>query len=433
MAYVCLGFSHHSTPLELREKLIVESSELHRSFCNFVLLSTCNRVEIYTTTDSASVRHQNGDTAFELLQLVSKCCNININQLNQYASLYFDTEAAHHLFRVAAGLKSQIVGEPQILGQVSQALKQAESRGSVNSSLRRLFRRAVKAGRRVRTQTRIGHHSCSFATISVKLATNHLGDIAGKNVLLLGAGSVATSLVNQFGDVGSISIISRSMDSAQQLAARSAQCRPFPVSETEQQLVEADVVVASTSAHQILIDRQMVDRAIAARSDRPMLIVDLAVPRNVATDVEDVAGVRRFDIEDLNSIVEESLEKRLLEVPLVEKILYEELSHFLARSEGKAVDTTIVDWRRKLEDIRISELTRIQTDDALESRVCELLEQFSIAFLERILREPTKRMRYPLDPILRSSHANAINELFDLDADQPFPWSSIESDLNGQD
>ena len=427
MAYVCLGFSHESTPLSLREKLILDSDALSRSFSNFVLLSTRNRFEIYTTTQSASSNHQNGDTAFELLRTVSRCCDVDINELNRFASLYCDGEAAQHLFRVAAGLKSQIVGEPQILGQVSRALKLANELGHTDSNIRRLFRRAIKAGRRARTQTQIGHHSCSFATVSLKLASQYLGDIAGKNVLLLGAGSMASSVANQLKNTNQINVISRSLDSAMRLANKVGG-EAHRLADLTAAIANADLVIASTSSNSILIDKPMVQRAYAERTSRPLVVVDLAVPRNVATDVDQIDGVLRFDIEDLNSILKESLEKRLLEVPQVEKILLEELTVFNASSQRHKI--TKSEWRRKLDDIRVSELARLQSNDALEVRVCDLMDRFSNALVERILEESAALIDG--GPNASRPATININDLLDLDG----PSNSLggqQSDTNSLD
>jgi len=174
MPFVCLEFSRSTTPVELRERLSLNSGDLAMKFSNFVLLSTCNRVEIYTTTESAAANHEPGDTAYELLKFVSQCCNIDVKELNRFASLYFDNRVADHLFRVASGLASPIAIEPDMLDQISRALRLADDSGHLKSDLRILFCQAIESSRRIRAQSRSTQGSSGYAGNSERRADKFL-------------------------------------------------------------------------------------------------------------------------------------------------------------------------------------------------------------------------------------------------------------------
>ena len=433
MAYVCLSFSHRTAPLELRERLILNPDTLRSKFSDFVLLSTCNRVEIYATTHSVSSLHQNGDAAFELLKVISHCCRINIHQLNRHADLCFDSEAAQHLFRVAAGLESQIIGEPEILGQVSRAVKIAEQERHLDPSLRRLFQHAIKVGRRARSETQIARHSCSFASISMKLANEYFGDLADKNVLLVGAGAMAASFVKQLRRAEKVNIVSRSLERAQRLA-KQVDGGAFELKHLQAKLAEADLVVTSTNSNKILLDVSHVEAALAKKAAKDLLIIDLSVPRNVETAVENLPGVRRFDIEDLNSIIQQSMQKQQLEVPHVERILFEELSQFVTRPEP--VQREDSEWKLRLDDIRVGELRKIQSNDALEKRVCDLMDQFSKQLVQRIVKESSESSapaKKGIGPPSGRKQDRTMRKWLGHEFDQPFSWGGFESDSNPAD
>ena len=432
MAYVCLSFSHQTAPLELREKLNLEPVVLRSKFSNFVLLSTCNRVEIYTTTNSVSSHHQNGDVAFELLKDISHCCRININQLNRHAGLYFDSEAAQHLFRVTAGLESPIIGESEILEQVSRAAKSAEQEHHFEPSLRRLFRSAIKVGHRARSETQMARHSCSFASISMKLASEYLGDLAGKNVLLVGAGAIAASFVKQLRRAGQVNIIGRSLDRAQRMSTQIGG-DAFGMEHLPMKLGEADLVVTSTNSNKILIDACCVETAMESRLGKQLLVIDLSVPRNVDPVVGELPGVRRLDIEDFDAIIQQTQQKRLIEVPHVERILYEELSQFVVQCG--AAERCNAEWKLQLEEIRVAELKKIQANDALERRVCDLLDQFSTQLVDRIFQESSEGV-LPVKKGAASSgslHAQTMRQWLGHEFGEPFSWGGFESDSNPAD
>jgi glutamyl-tRNA reductase len=409
------GLSHHSTPVEVRERFAFSAEDLvpglqrlPSGLAGATILSTCNRSEIYITSDTAVSR----EAAIEAL--VAARGEPAPEGLTFY---HLDgAEAVRHLFRVAAGIESLVIGESEILGQVRGAFSAATAAGSGDAVLARLFHSALRVGRRARSETEIGAHGLSVAALGVSLSKRLLGDLRGKTVLVVGAGEAgqrsAGALVQQ--GVGRLMVTTRRAGVAEEIA-RELNGVAFPFGELPRTLNEADVVISATAATETIISAADVAHAMASRPSRPLLIVDIAVPRDVEAAARDVPGVHLFDIDDLEAAAEANMEARRREVGAVETIVEDEVSRFESWLAGRRVVPTIASLRRRAEQTRQAELDRTlarlpDLTDADRRRI----EAMSKALVKRLLHAPFTRLQDGGS----ERHLDAIRDLFALD-DEP--------------
>jgi len=388
------GISHQSAPVALREQFAFSTEELgpalavlRERFGAAAILSTCNRTEVYLADGSDA-----GPEA-----VVEALAAAKGGYLPEGAPFYHETgiEAASRLFRVAAGIESLVIGEHEILGQVRAAFSAATAAEASNPVLARLFHSAIRAGRRARSETEIGSHGVSVSATAAALSRGTLGDLRRKTVLIVGAGEaarLAAAAIAQQG-AGRLLVTTRTFDRAQDIAAELGGAA-YPFEDLPSMLAEADIVITSTSAPTHVISREDVGRAMAGRRERPLVIVDIAVPRDVEPEAASVDGVRLFDIDDLEAAANSNRETRALEVPAVEAIVAEELARFEGWYEGQQVEPTIASLRRRAEAIRRSEVERtLKRLAALEDGDRERIESLTKAIVKRLLHEPVTRLR----------------------------------------
>jgi glutamyl-tRNA reductase len=409
------GISHQSAPVALRERFAFSSEELppaldvlRTRFGAAAILSTCNRTEVYL----ADGRNAGRD------QIIAALAHAKGEPSPEAAPFYHETgiDAARRLFRVAAGIESLVVGEHEILGQVRAAFAAATTAGASNPVLARLFHSAIRAGRRARSETEIGSHGVSVSATAVALSRRTLGDLRRKSVLIVGAGEaarLAAAALAQQG-AGRLLVTTRTFDRARDIAAELGGAA-YPFEDLPSVLAEADIVITSTSAPTPVISRHDLERAMATRPSRPLVIVDIAVPRDVEPDAASLEGVRLFDIDDLEEAAAANRDTRALEVPAVEAIVAAELARFSTWYEGQQVEPTIAALRRRAEAIRTAELDRTlarlpglpQTDRAR-------IEAMTKALVKRLLHDPVTRLRAAgTGPEVASAR-----DLFGLDQDE---------------
>ena len=406
MHLVLVGTSHHHAPVELRERVALDrehAAALAGELGDAVCLSTCNRTELYLAAEDADDAERRAVAALATLE----------PQVEQALYRLRDQAAALHLFRVAAGLDSLVPGEGEILGQV-RAAHEAVSPGPL---LDRAFRHAVNAGRRVRTQTAIGESPASVSSAAAALAEQVFGDLAGRTVLLVGAGKVteqaARNLLSRRACIAFVA--NRTSSTAAELAQRFG-AEPLPLDRIAEPLARADVVVSSTSAPGIVLDAATVERA---RRGRQLLLIDLAVPRDLDPAIHDLDGCYLYDIDDLESIVAETLAGRRGEAARAESIVAAEADRFHEWQASLEVVPAIASLRARAEEIREAELRKAagllgRLDDGERRAV----ESITAQIVNKLLHLPTVRMKEAAVSADGVVYAEAVRHLFGLGEDE---------------
>jgi glutamyl-tRNA reductase len=406
-ALVLVGISHHRAPVELRERAALgrgDAAALARTLAadgEAVCLSTCNRTELYLASESAEDAERRAETA--LLELEA--------ELGPALYRLRDEAAALHLFRVAAGLDSMVPGEGEILGQVRAAYET----GATGAILDRLFRQALHAGRKARVETAIGESPASVSSAAAALAEQVVGDLSGRKILVVGAGKVgdiaARNLLSRGAQIAWVA--NRSADRAAELAARFGG-EPLSLEQIDEQLVAADVVVSSTGAPDWVIAREQVARAVRRRRGRPLLLIDLAVPRDLDPSIHDLDGCYLYDIDDLEGVVAETISVRRREAERAEAIVAAEADRFREWQASREVVPAITSLRARAEEIRAAELRRAKLTDA-ERRAAESV---TAAVLNKLLHLPTIRMKQAAAAADGVIYADAVRHLFGLEDDR---------------
>lgn len=429
MSLICLSFSHKHTSIGFREQIYFDADSAANAcarfrcggqkpsgLVEFCLLSTCNRTEFYgfsphETTSEAWLPIQN-----EMLDFICQSRAVDRDELKEKADWKFGPDVAQHLSRVACGLESLVLGEPQILGQVGDSMQLGLIMNSSGTVLTNLFQAAIRAGRRARTETQINHHSMNISTVAVNTAERQLGDLKSKTVLVLGAGEMAELALTQLKKKGvtDFRIVNRTIARASELADRydGTACVFEQIS---QLLPQADVLITSTGAPHTLITSEMIGFAMQSRPHRPMTILDIAVPRDVETGVEDLPNVTRCDIDDLQIATSHSVSLREQQIPEVEQIVDHEVDRYLGWFRSIGAEDTISSLRRKADEIRKNELARLAgllPDMDQESWL--ILEKFAEALVNKLLHDPTLMLREVEGTRDGLDHGEAIRQLFRL-------------------
>jgi glutamyl-tRNA reductase len=407
-----LGWNFRGASGDVRERVAFTAEEVRDGLRRLlgrglvsesVIVSTCHRSEIYGLGEG----ERTGD---ELARFVSEWRGLDRGLLERTGFRRFGAEAARHLFRVAAGLDSMALGESEVLGQVREALSIARETGSTHAILHRLFESAVRAGKRVRTETEIAVHPLSIASIAVELADKVFGDLSERTLLLLGAGETATLFARHALESGlrDLRIANRTREHAEALAARVG-ARVVPWEEVAGELSSADVVVGTTASPQPVVRRSDVETAMRQRRGKPMFFIDLAMPPDVDPEVKSIYNVFAHDLDGLEEVAAENRRRRVREVPRAEGILEEELGRFLFWYGNLSVIPTVTDLKRRLEQIRDAELGRVPAADR------ERLRPLADSIVAKLLHEPMRRLKSETDAGRKLDRVEAIRHLFDLD------------------
>jgi glutamyl-tRNA reductase len=422
MRLFCVGLSHHSAPIELRERLDFGRSGLDMALpalagCNiareFVILSTCNRSELYAVANHDS-------TAESLGRFLSDYHGVSHLDVAAHLYAHEGAAAARHLFRVASGLDSLVVGEPQISGQVKAAYAAAADRGYTGALINRLFHCAFSAGKRVRTETGLAEGAVSVSYAAIALARKILGDLEALHVLILGAGEMAalTAVHLQARQVRQITVVSRTHASAASLA-HTLGGRARPWEDLADALTTADIVVTATGAAEPVLTRAQLKEAMRPRRGRPLFIMDIAVPRDVDPAAANIDQLFLYNIDDLQTIVRENLARRGDQVASGERIVDEEVASFVAWAQSREVVPTVVALRQRFESIRQAELTRLEPRlSGLPPEARTRLEEVTRLIVEKLLLTPTEQLKSVNDEALLAAYADALNTLFRLAAEE---------------
>jgi len=389
---------------------------IHEEFGEMTILSTCNRVEFY-----AYVREEHApDACGTLLNHIAHFQGRDRDALETHLYKYEGREVVEHLCRVAAGLDSLVLGEPQIMGQVHEAIEHASEQQLAGEKLNALFQTALRTGKRARSDTGISRNPVSISSMAVYKGKRALGSLQGKNAVVIGVGEMGRLALKSLKTRGlaSLTIVNRNPEKAR-IIAQDTGARVRPLSDLPNVLAKADLVISATGSPEPIIDKAMVRTALNLRSESPLAIIDIAMPRDITPDVTDLQGVNYFDIDALKTEVDASLKERQKEIPQVERIIVEEVDRYSAWLRKATVKPVISSLRRKAEAIRTRELDRVLglLSIDLDKKDRETLSRFSTALVKKILHDPTMRLRDEALNGQSGMYADMVRYLFDLEED----------------
>jgi glutamyl-tRNA reductase len=413
---IVVGVNHRTVPLELLERLAVPGDRLPKALHDLVgrddvseavVLSTCNRTEIYVLADRF-----HGAVA-DVRDFLCQLAFLAPEELSDHLYTFHDAAAIAHLFTVAAGLDSAVLGESEILGQVRNAWEVAQSERAAGSTLNLLFRHAVEVGKRVRTETGIGRSSVSVSSAAVALAGARLGSLVNTRVLVLGAGEMGEGMVRSLVGAGvtDVRIANRTHDRAQQLAERVGG-RAIGLGDLGAALEQVDVLLTSTGASDFLVDAHSIESVLERRAGRPLLIVDVAVPRDVDPSAGALPGITLLDMDDLRAFADVGLAERRREIARVRDVIDEEVSRYREIAGGREVAPLIASLRARVEEVRLAELDRLSKGRTDDERAA--LDAATRSVVAKLLHEPTVRLKEEAGTARGERLAEAIRELFRL-------------------
>jgi glutamyl-tRNA reductase len=417
---LALGVSHRTAPLDLRERLaltegrsvgvlgeLVSSERVHEA----AALSTCNRTELYLVVSDPV------EAESAALGVLSREADIRPTELLGRLYALRGAHAAGHLYSVTAGLDSMILGEVEIQGQVKRAYELALVESATGPILNRLFRGALAAGKRARSETGISERGLSIPSVAVELATHTLGDLAARTVLLVGAGETAELTARALAARGVETIFvanrhyGRAIGLAQRFGGRAVRIDELPI-----QMEDADIVVSSTNSPHHIVEREELALVMGHREGRPLLLVDLAVPRDIEPACRDLPGVSLHDVDDVQSIAERNASGREAEAVRAERLLQAEVSRFERWLESLDVLPTVAALRRRGDDVVDQVLAENEARwESLSEADRERLRMMARAIASRLLHEPTLRLKRSVDDDAAYPYAHALRELFGLD------------------
>jgi glutamyl-tRNA reductase len=416
MGLVCLGISHKTAPVALRERLAIslerQSEVLHRvgaSPAEALFVSTCNRVELY--------RCSNGEEPAEVLR--AELLALGGEEVLGHAYLHRGEAALLHLFRVTSSLDSMVVGEPQILGQVKDAFEFAKGLGTARGELERVCAAAFSAAKRVRTETDVGRAATSMAAAAVQLASKIFGSLQGKTVLLVGAGEMSELAGRHLVAAGAsrLLVTNRTPERAEALA-KVLGGEALAFQGMQQALCPADVVVCTTASPTPLITRELVASTLRARRHRPLFLVDLAVPRDVEPAVNALDNVYAYDVDDIQKVLAENTALRAEAAARAETLVAEDVARFVRQRALRTGVPVLAQLRARAESIRKAELERALANlpTPLTDAQAAVVTAMTAAIVNKMLHEPTAKLRATVTGETAHPLAEAAAELFGLDA-----------------
>lgn len=417
MALKIIGLNHNTAPIEIREQVVFAGDQVGRALQNIValpsvseavLLSTCNRTELYLDAD-----HSGADA---LTNWLKEQQNLG-EELNPALFSLDHDPAIRHLFRVACGLDSMVLGEPQILGQLKDAFREAEQQGTVGRTLTRLFHHTFSVAKKVRTDTEIGQNPVSVAYAAVSLASQFFADFSKRTALLVGAGVTVELLAKHLKrkNVGRLFIANRNVERAQRLAAQHDGFA-LPLSELQGTLEQADILITSTASPDIIVSANQMQKAIKARKRRPVFAVDIAVPRDLDPGIAKLRDVYLYTIDDLDKVVLEGQSSREEAAVDADRILAQELQRYLDMERSREVAPLIAALRDHGETLREDVLEQSRRRLRNGADTDEVLQYATSALMKKLLHHPTIRLRAASEAADEKFIA-AVRDLFHLEKD----------------
>jgi glutamyl-tRNA reductase len=424
MNIIVVGLSHHTAPLEIREKLAFESNGIESPLRELtalpdisegIIVSTCNRVEVYAVT------HDIAGGIARIKRFLADFHRIPFSELETHLYGYHGEKAVRHVFRVASSLDSLVVGEPQILGQIKAAYGYAAEYGTSGLILNRFLHKAFSVAKRIRTETRIASSAVSIAFAAVELAKKIFDDLSDKTVLLVGAGEMGELAARHFisNGVRGVLVANRTFERAERLAEE-FDGRPVRFEDLLDHLHKADIVLSSTGAPHFIIGPKDVVQVLRRRKQRPMFFIDIAVPRDIDPAVNDLENVYLYNTDDLRGVVESNLEQRRKEAETAEEIVNGEVDRFLSWLSSLEVVPTIVALRARFDEIRRAEVERtLSAWKGLSPEHEKRLEAMTSAIISKLLHTPTSVLKQAGQGNRTDLYLDALRSLFDLSPEMP--------------
>ena len=418
MEIVLVGLNHRTAPVEVRERVSFTAEQARRASEELrskgileetLVLSTCNRSEVYGVPPETSRESASGLSTF-----LSEFHSVRLDVLGTSLYHHYDREAVRHLFRVAAGLDSMMLGEAEILGQVREAYRLAHEQGATGPVLNRLFQSALEVGKRVRAETELGARPMSVASAGVKLAERIFGKLHDRCALILGAGSVSEQVIAQLRDRGiaRLFVMNRSKERADGLAKQYGG-EVLPWGEWERALPMPDVIVSSVAAEEPVLRREIVERAMERRSNRSVFLMDLGLPRNVDATVGKLYNVYVYNMDDLTDIVAQNRQARENEIPKADSIVEEQVGKFLSWQAGVELVGLVDELRAKVREERVQFIrARVESIQHLTAADRNLVETLIDEILKILLLEPAERLRGEKDLRRKVQNVEALRDLF---------------------
>lgn len=410
----CLGISHHTASLELREYLsgLAGLQQRNPLIREMAVLATCNRVELYAYVEAEPAQVQ--AILADFLAQVHGRLDV---AWREHTYFYRGEAVVQHLCRVAAGLDSLVIGEPQVLGQVSNAWQSAQQAQMLGPSLTLLFQTAVRVGKRARSETKISANPASISSVAVNLAQQLVGDLRQSRVLIIGLGEMGELTLKALAGRGvtQLAVANRTRSKAEAVAAAMGGA-VYGLDELDEALATVDVVFSATNAPQPLIDAVRLRPVCTFRQGRPLLLVDLAVPRDIHPDVMELAGVYHYTVDDLSANLDEALESRRQEIPCVEAIIAQEVAGWQRQWQELVVKPTVIALRTRAEAVRQQELARtLRFLGPVDEPTRAHLEHLSHALVNHLLHEPTIRLKQMAADPQVAEHITTFRSWFGLE------------------
>jgi glutamyl-tRNA reductase len=418
MEIVLVGLNHRTAPVEVRERVSFTADQARRAAAELrsrgileetLVLSTCNRSEVYGVPPETSHESATGLSTF-----LSEFHEVQPDRLRVSLYHHYDRHAVRHLFRVSAGLDSMMLGEAEILGQVREAYRFAHEQGATGPVLNRMFQAALEVGKRVRSETELGTRPMSVTSAGVKLAERIFGKLSERKALVLGAGAISEQVVVQLRDRGiaQLLVMNRSLERAQKLAAE-VRGTVIPWGEWDAALQTPDVVVSSVAAEEPILQRDILERAMSARGNRALFLMDLGLPRNIDSTAAELYNVYLYNLDDLGEIVQQSRASRESEIPRAETIVEEHVGKFLSWQASVELVTLVDELRVRLQEERSSFVReRMDSMKHLSHDDRERMEVLMGELLEKLLLEPAQRLRGEKELRRKIQNVEALRDLF---------------------
>ena len=431
MNLIIVGLSHKTAPVEIREKLSFPSQTigepLNRLCTSYginegVIISTCNRVEIFAVTRDIE------KGLWQLKRFMSDYHNIPMEGLDEHLYTYTSEDAARHIFRVASGLDSMVLGEPQIFGQVKDAYGYALQHRTAGVIINKLFHKAFSVAKRIRTETKIGSSAVSISYAAVELAKKIFGTLEGKSVMLIGAGEMAELAAKHLlsNGVQEIIVANRTYERAIEMA-KGFNGTPIMFREFPHYLKRVDIVIASTAAPKYIIRPEQIDEVIKERKNRSMFFIDISVPRNVDPLINNIDNIYLYNVDDLQGVVEANMKERAKEAKAAEVIIDEEIKNFYRWVKSLDVVPTIVALKKKIEDIRKGEVEKALSGlNGLQEKDIQVIDAMTKAIVNKIVHDPVTHLKKEANKVEGDFYIEAARRLFDLNTEEVEVEKKIE-------
>ena len=421
---VSIGTSHHIAPIEFREKLAFSEDQLIESLQSLresyqvqeaVILSTCNRVELYAVLNSRRTAEIPGKT---LMEFLSHYHRVSVDTLKKWSYLHHDLDTIRHLFRVAASLDSMVVGESQIVGQVKEAYDISRSAGGVGTILNRLFTKAFSVGKRIRSETTIAIGAVSISYAAVELAKKIFNTLENKTVAIIGAGEMSELTAKHLvaNGVSKVIVANRTYERAVKIAEK-FNGTPFAYEDDLGFLIDADIVISSTNASNYLIKRKPLTDIMRKRKHRYMFLIDIAVPRDIEPDVSKIDHAFLYNIDDLEAVAASNLKERKQEAVRAEQIVTEEARRFHDQLQILEVNPTIKALHQQFQQIAETELHACLGKTTMSDTQEEAIASMTQAIIKKLLHQPVNNLRHAVNDgnADHGQYIHALQELFALD------------------